>query len=197
MELSMHQDPIDDWLMELLRENECGTDSNDFQEQQLVKKTDVFSTTAQQHAQLESSENIYPSIASQVRPFTRNNANIYHSQEQCPKFPNTHRHAFGKQRNERNPLTNVCLNKQHTNQKPDSCVPKNRYYRTLKLKSKRQTASERERLRMQKITEQLMTLKHHLPDHYFRNDNPSKVQILRKSISYIHTLSKLLQEGKT
>ncbi|XP_078482034.1 transcription factor protein [Ciona intestinalis] len=194
----MHQDPIDDWLMELLRENECGTDSNDFRERQLVKKTEDFpTTTQQQHPQLESSENNYSTIAAPARPFTRNNANIYHIQGQCPKIPNTHHHAFGKQRNERNPLTSVCLNTQHTNQRPDPCVPKSHYCRTFKLKSKRQTASERERLRMQKITEQLMTLKHHLPDHYFQNENPSKVQILRKSISYINTLSKLLQEEKT
>ncbi|CAK8695810.1 unnamed protein product [Clavelina lepadiformis] len=54
--------------------------------------------------------------------------------------------------------------------------------------TKRKAASEREKERMRIISNELMRLKDHLPHHWFSDNHPSKISILRNAITYINML---------
>nr|BAD18072.1 bHLH transcription factor Mesp [Ciona savignyi] len=94
----------------------------------------------------------------------------------------------------RRPLGAVCVNTKPMSQvkhvqRTAKRISGNEY---CNRRSKRQIASERERLRMQQISRELMNLKRHLPEYLFCDKNPSKIQILRNSITYIKNLSSFL-----
>uniref|UniRef100_H2YG86 BHLH domain-containing protein n=1 Tax=Ciona savignyi TaxID=51511 RepID=H2YG86_CIOSA len=183
------EDSIDQWLDELLQENICeGPTFNTGNAPGRKEMQIEYRCQAQQ----PSNENDQPrqhfyNELNQTRLLGNNSLPVVeqHSVTVCKRKT---------EEINRRPLGAVCVNTKPRSQvkhvqRMANRINSNEYcYR----RSKRQIASERERLRMQQISQELMNLKRHLPEYLFCDKNPSKIQILRNSITYIKNLSSFL-----